>query len=234
MWWLLITVAIGTIQFGYMIGSWNVVAQAYGKKEGWDEDELTDKMVIVMTITVLGAAIGSLFSGYLAFIGRWTCLLIANGVIIIAAGITLVPNFAALCIGRFIYGLGVGGFSVFVPKYIAETAPTEIKGPAGALTQITVTLGILIAFSVGLGIHDVEEADIDSFEIQHYWQVVFVIPIGIAIIHIILLLTVFPYETPVVLKENEDFEKLNDLMIRIYQDEGEADARINEIYIAPK
>jgi MFS transporter, SP family, arabinose:H+ symporter len=117
-----------------MIGSWNVTAEAYGKKEGWDEDEMTAKQVIVMTVTVLGAAIGSLFSGYLAFIGRWSCLLISNAVIVAGAGLTIIPDFGALCTGRFIYGLGVGAFSVFVPKYIAETAPIEIKGPAGALT----------------------------------------------------------------------------------------------------
>ena len=50
----------------------------------------------------------------------------------------------------------------------------------------------------------------------------------------LLLLIVFPYETPVVLKENENYEDLNELMMRIYQDEVEAEARINEIYVAPK
>lgn len=49
-----------------------------------------------------------------------------------------------------------------------------------------------------------------------------------------MLLLVFPYETPVVLKETEEFEKLDELMMRIYQDDVEAEARINEIYIAPK
>jgi len=39
-----------------------------------------------------------------------------------------------LCIGRFIYGVSVGAFSVFCPKYIAEVSPIEVKGPAGALT----------------------------------------------------------------------------------------------------
>ena len=49
-----------------------------------------------------------------------------------------------------------------------------------------------------------------------------------------MLLTVFPYDTPVVLKETEEFEKLNELMMRIYQDEAESEARINEIFVAPK
>jgi len=52
---------------------------------------------------------------------------------------------------------------VFCPKYISETAPTEIKGPAGALSQICITFGILIALTIGLGIGDVDEDDIDSF-----------------------------------------------------------------------
>lgn len=52
--------------------------------------------------------------------------------------------------------MSVGAFSVFCPKYIAETAPIEIKGPAGALTQVCVTFGILVAFTVGLGIGNVD------------------------------------------------------------------------------
>ena len=60
--------------------------------------------------------------------------MIFNGIIIVGAGITLVNSFVALMIGRLIYGVGVGGFSVYCPKFIAETAPIEVKGPAGALS----------------------------------------------------------------------------------------------------
>ena len=81
-----------------------------------------------------GAAIGALFSGSIAGIGRWNCLMLTNVILVIGASFTLVDEYQMLCIGRFIYGLSVGGFSVFCPKYIAETAPIEIKGPAGALT----------------------------------------------------------------------------------------------------
>lgn len=44
---LLLTVSIGTIQFGYMIGSWNTASGAYGKKDGWDDDEQTNKVMII-------------------------------------------------------------------------------------------------------------------------------------------------------------------------------------------
>ena len=44
---LLITISLGTVQFGYMVGSWNTAAGAYGKKEGWDEDEQYLNVMIV-------------------------------------------------------------------------------------------------------------------------------------------------------------------------------------------
>lgn len=135
------------------------------------------------------------------------------------AGLTLIDDFTVLCTGRFIYGLSVGAFSVFCPKYIAETAPIEIKGPAGALTQVCVTLGILIAFTVGLGIGDVDQDDQDSFEIQDYWYIIFAIPLGIALIQILLLLFVFPYDTPPFLKARGEEEKLLELMRKIYETE---------------
>lgn len=82
--------------------------------------------------------------------------MLANGLLTLGVTFTLFDDYVYLCIGRFIYGLSVGTFSVFCPKYISETAPTEVKGPAGALTQVCITFGILVAFSVGLGIGDVD------------------------------------------------------------------------------
>ena len=152
--------------------------------------------------------------------------MIADGAIILGAGLTLVPNFVSLCIGRVIYGLAVGGFSVFCPKFIAETAPIEVKGPAGALSQICITFGILVAFMVGLGIGDVDTDDVGSFEIQSYWYIIFAIPIIIALLQILLLLTLFPYDTPVMLKTWKKDKELKELMTKIYIDEKTADERI--------
>ena len=131
---LLLTVSLGMIQFGYMIGSWNAASAAYGKKEGWDEDEQTTKVMLVQSLTTLGAAIGALCSGFIASIGRWNCLILANVVLVAGVLLTLVSEFWVLCVGRFIYGLAVGSFNVFCPKYIAEVSPIEVKGPCGALS----------------------------------------------------------------------------------------------------
>ncbi len=85
-------------------------------------------------MTTAGAAIGALLSGAIAFIGRWNCIMIANAFLVLGIILCYFQPFYSLCIGRFVYGVSVGAFSVFCPKYIAEVSPIEIKGPSGALT----------------------------------------------------------------------------------------------------
>jgi MFS family permease len=75
--------------------------------------------------------------------------MITNVIVIVGSGLTLIMNYPMLCLGRFLYGVAAGAFSVFVPKYISETSPVEVKGVAGGITQLTLTFGILVSFSLG-------------------------------------------------------------------------------------
>jgi MFS transporter, SP family, sugar:H+ symporter len=158
---------------------------------------------------ILGGSIGALMSGNFAYLGRRTCLLLGNVVIIVSSSLTLLPNFTVLCFGRFLYGLGIGVLAVFVPKFIVELAPQEISGPAGAIMQVGVCSGILLAFLVGLGVGDHKTAEIDSFAIEHYWRIIFALPILLSVIQSLLLVFVYPYDTPVMLKQWKQEEKLN-------------------------
>jgi MFS family permease len=53
-------------------------------------------------------------------------------------------------LGIFIYGLAAGCYQVFCTMYINETAPMEVRGSAGALTQVSVTFGSLIPFAIAM------------------------------------------------------------------------------------
>lgn len=46
-----------------------------------------------------------------------------------------VPSLPA-CAGRFFAGLGAGAASVYVPRYLIEIAPDEIRGGLGTLNQV--------------------------------------------------------------------------------------------------
>ena len=54
-----------------------------------------------------------------------------------------------MAVGRFVSGLGAGAAIVVVPIYISEIAPPERKGTFGALTQVTINVGIVVAQVLG-------------------------------------------------------------------------------------
>jgi hypothetical protein len=93
---------------------------------------------------------------------------------------------------------------------VNEVAPTELKGPLGALTQILVTVGIMISFFLGIPIPDIVHLEAfdryipdppkATFESDNYWRLMFALPIGFSLIQGVLFLTAFNYETPKFLK----------------------------------
>ena len=91
--------------------------------------------------------------------------MITNALLIFAVLLTLFDPLWMLFTGKFLYGVASGAFTVYCPKFLAETAPVEVKGPTGGLTQLSITFGILVAFTVGLGIGDPDTDDVDSFAI---------------------------------------------------------------------
>ncbi|KAG0138245.1 general substrate transporter [Tuber indicum] len=57
---------------------------------------------------------------------------------------------AALTVGRYLGGMAAGTAAVIVPIYINELAPPNYKGAFGALTQISINLGILSSQVLGV------------------------------------------------------------------------------------
>jgi len=144
----------------------------------------------------------------------------ANAILCLGSAFCLIENIWLILVGRLIFGLGSGAFTVFVPKFINETAPTEYKGAFGVMSQFMCCLGILIPSLMGLGLEDPakfnKSGDIfncatspnvdENFKIAHYWQIFFGLPIVIAIVQMVLLYFVFPYDTPLALKTNKEFD----------------------------
>lgn len=93
----------------------------------------------------------------------------------------------------------------------------ELKGPLGAINQVLVTVGIQVAFALGLPVPETPSEDPTSFEVQSYWRIVFALPIAFSVVQCLLLLTVFNYETPKFLKQSNKHANLNELMGKIYE-----------------
>ena len=76
-------------------------------------------------------------------------MMLTNFIVILSSILALITSNPSMMISRFIYGAAAGVFSVVGPRFLGEVSPLEVSGPAGTLTQLTVTFGILVAFVVG-------------------------------------------------------------------------------------
>jgi MFS family permease len=99
---------------------------------------------------LLGAMIGAAFAGRMSDrMGRRRLIIIAA--IVFTGGALLAafaPTVTVLIVARFIIGLAVGSAALVVPLYLAEIAPTQIRGRIASLNQLMIVCGILAAFIV--------------------------------------------------------------------------------------
>ncbi|KAJ1451515.1 general substrate transporter [Pelagophyceae sp. CCMP2097] len=101
----------------------------------------------------VGAMLGAAVSGnLLERLGRkGTILTVAAPAFGLGwAGTAVALGPATLLATRLLCGFAVGISSVVVPVYIAETAPTSLRGALGACNQLSVSLGIFAVYLVGL------------------------------------------------------------------------------------
>ena len=111
----------------------------------------TDQFAVVSSIYTLGGLLGALAAGpccnkYGRLVTmRAMTLFLTVGPIFEA----LAVNIGVMCVGRLISGIGAGAAVVVVPIYISEIAPPKEKGLFGALTQIMINMGILLAQLLG-------------------------------------------------------------------------------------
>ena len=201
---LVLTLTIGMFQFGFCLASWNNFYVSFKIRLGveWQWWYLWG----FTAFTVLGAMISSIGTGYLMPFGKWKLLHLNNLLLICASSLSLIECIPIQMVCRFFYGMAAGAFTVMVPKFINETAPQELKGPYGALSQISITVGIFVCALLGLPVpYDGESFNIDSFVVQNYWRVVWSIPIFLALLQSTLLFLVFKYDTPFKLKKMGKF-----------------------------
>jgi len=148
---------LGGLLYGYNQGVFSGVLTmpAFKHHMGiWTDDQT--KLGWLTSILELGAWLGTLYSGFLAeIISRKYAILVNTTIFIIGVVIqstAVTPSaHSSILGGRFVTGMGVGSLSMIVPMYNAEIAPPEVRGALVGLQQLSITLGIMVAFWIDYG-----------------------------------------------------------------------------------
>lgn len=135
--------AMGGFLFGYdtgiVSGAMVFVRKVFNLNSLWQE--------LVVSITILGAWVLSLMAGSLSErYGRKTIILYASVVFTIGSVVMGVAwSKYILLFGRLTVGVAIGLASTVVPMYIAELAPSNIRGSLVTLNNCFITVGQLSA-----------------------------------------------------------------------------------------
>ncbi|KAK9464595.1 general substrate transporter [Lipomyces arxii] len=97
---------------------------------------------------LLTAWFGSLLNGQITDkIGRRNSMIAAVAVFLMGSGLQAIAiTTFIMFVGRIVAGLSVGMLTMVVPLYMAEISPPEIRGGLVVLQQMSITVGILVAF----------------------------------------------------------------------------------------
>eukprot|EP01135_Chromosphaera_perkinsii_P005316 Nk52_evm4s340 gene=Nk52_evmTU4s340 len=145
--------ALGGFLFGYDQGviSGIIVMEGFMDKFQIDTSngDTTEVSWLVSSL-LLAASISSVFAGSVADrFGRHWCLILATVVFFISCALQAgAETFALLLGGRVFSGFAVGVLSVVVPMYIAEIAPTSVRGRLVTYQQFANGVGILTSYGV--------------------------------------------------------------------------------------
>ncbi|XP_061184140.1 solute carrier family 2, facilitated glucose transporter member 8-like [Saccostrea echinata] len=141
--------SLGPFTFGFTIGYSSPAIPKLEQEKLLDGKSLTGWFGALMTVGAIfgGPCGGKLIEKY----GRKQTLTIASGVFLVGWIMTgLASGIQSLLFGRTLCGFASGLVTVAAPVYFAEISTKTLRGFLGASMQLSITIGIVAAYAIGM------------------------------------------------------------------------------------
>ena len=203
-----IIATLGGLLFGYDTA---VISGAIGFIRSYFDLNST-MMGWVASSALVGCVAGCAVAGYLSDrYGRKKILILSAILFLITgAGCAIAENTTGLVIYRIIGGIGVGIASMLSPIYIAEIAPTHMRGRLVSYNQFAIVSGMLVVYFVN---YFIAAHGNEAWNMQEGWRWMFGSEILPAVLFLVFLL--FIPESPRWLAKNNQTDRSLNVLIKI-------------------
>ena len=206
-----------------------VTLEEYRIKLKEDQVRVSSQTKLIWTLIncafVAGGMLGAGCSKFIMdWIGRKNSILFHTLFTVVGSILVLIAPFvkSPICVlvSRFFYGIQGGMACSFVPTYLSEIAPSDLRGRVGVFHQLFLTLGILVAQIFGLR---------QILGGQYLWNILLAFPILPSLISGFVLLVFFK-ETPKVLLIKHDNIGAARKVLQLLRNDKNVQADLNEIH----
>lgn len=162
--------AMGGLLFGY---DWVVIGGAKPFYERFfDITTSANLQAWAMSSALIGCILGAVVSGIISdkFGRKWPLLLSAFLFTVASLGTGVASTYSVFVVFRIVGGVGIGLASALSPMYIAEVAPSHLRGRFVSLNQMTLVIGILAAQIVNLLIAEKVPVGVTDEFIRNSWN----------------------------------------------------------------
>jgi MFS transporter, SP family, arabinose:H+ symporter len=168
-WFISIAAAMGGLLFGY---DWVVIGGAKPFYEAFFHLVTPSQIGWAMSSALIGCLAGAIASGILSDrFGRKRLLLLAAFLFTVSSiGTGMADTFFVFLVWRIAGGVAIGLASNLSPMYIAEVAPSPIRGQLVSVNQLTIVIGVLAAQVMNWLIARPVPAGATAMQILHSWN----------------------------------------------------------------
>ena len=138
--------------------------------------------------------IGAGLAGKLVQRGRRKILLLSAYIGILGAGITIWENYAAIIVGRLLYGFSVGLIAIAMPRTMEETVPLNLVGFYAGL--YCVSFAIASVFGIFIAVFLPPDNDTEALKETYVTNIIFGAPIVFFVIQLLIQYTYLTRDTP--------------------------------------
>jgi SP family myo-inositol transporter-like MFS transporter 13 len=206
-WLVAFAASIAGSLFGYDTGIISAVLVYLGDDLN-NRPASSNEKELITSLCSGGAFIGAIIAGLTADkFGRKMaiyagCFLFTLGAILQAAAYSI----AQMAVGRLVVGFGVGSAAMVVPLYIAEIAPSNVRGRMIGLNNMSITGGQVISYGIGAAFA----------KVPHGWRYM----VGLGAVPAIILACILPFcpESPRQLIYHGKIAQAEGVLQKIYRD----------------